>query len=143
MTSGELTTRPRRKVRRTVVVLGVAVLVVCLCWSWLATHEPPEIQRSRALRIGMTMSEANSVMGDSQVHITGANGKHTTLVFYYGRSRWEIMQWFNRVRGLLGLQGGGISTDDWPVKVHFRSGPSDLFVYRIERGDEVEEVPLE
>lgn len=138
MTSRDLPTRPRRIVRR--AVMGT-VLVACLCWSWLAMQESPEIQRSRALRIGMTMSEATSAMEESPVEIHG--GYSHTMVFYYGQSSWKTMKWFNRARELFGLRRVAISAEDWPVAVHFRSGPSDLFVYRIERGDEVEEVPLE
>jgi len=54
-------TRPRRIVRRAAMVL---VVVVLLCTGWLMLGESPEIQRSRAIRLGIGSRPPTSSRAD-------------------------------------------------------------------------------
>lgn len=44
-----------------------AALLVSLAGVWLTSGESPDVERSRALRLGMTSAEVESVMGRAHV----------------------------------------------------------------------------
>jgi len=126
--------RPRRRIVRravmAVVVLGVVV-------AWFARREPPEIQRSRALRIGMNRSEVEAVMGSpAGPDLVAASLGHTV---YYGQFQLTKSRWYNALCNWSGHSIWTVPHSDWPVRVMFQR-PTGRVV-RIERGDEVEEAP--
>ena len=122
------TTRRRRIVRRAVMAMaGVVLLVISI--TWLVQREPPEIQRSRALRIGMTSAEVEAVMGqaDGSYSYMTRNGNKVGLLF--GRTVTAIFV----ASDWLGLEDR--VSIDWPVRVGFDANDR---VEQIVRGDEVE-----
>lgn len=129
-------TRPRRIVRRAVMVLAGAVLLVGLASVWLAKHESSEVQRSRALRLGMSVAEVRTIMGDENGAETIKGGNTPVLVVHYGRLTYK----FKGLRSRIGLPNNEMR---WPVRVHYSRGPQGWYVVRIERGDEVEEAPAQ
>jgi hypothetical protein len=132
------TTRRRRIVTRAVMALAGVVLLIVF---WLTGVEPPEIIRSRALRLGMTEVEAVTVMGDTAFVKDGPPGNDLTLIRCFGESQGRALNFENSVRYRLGLPVREIPPEDWPVRVWFRYGKRGFDVYRIERGNEVEEAP--
>jgi hypothetical protein len=128
------TTRPpRRIVRRAVMAVAGGVVLLVLGGVWLVSREPPEIELSRGLRLGMTPGEVDAVMQDELTSGYGLQSR--PRVWVYGadargldRLKFKLTEWF------------GINIDrevtDYPVRVHFdRNWRAD----RIERGSEVEE----
>src|SRR5262245_50539355 len=104
-------TRPRRIVRRAVMV--VAVLVLLTCASWLMLQEPPksELELSRGIELGMYPHQIYGVM---QAHPIRS-------MLPDGRELWSY----------------GEAASDYPVRVRFTEGRVD----RIERGNEIDESP--
>lgn len=125
--------RPRRIVTRAVLALAGVVLLVSV---WLVVREPPEIERSRAITLGMTRSEVEAAMGhpDSMVPLEISDGR---VILQYGdgayiryRLTFALAAWRDNVAIL--------DEEWWPVRVWL---DVDGIVERIERGAEVEEAP--
>jgi hypothetical protein len=125
--------RPRRIVRRAVIALA-GVVLAGLYVVWSATREPPEIQQSRGIRLGMTRPEVEAVMGFSEtIGYTKANGEQGLM---FGRSTQSNLMLMSKVKAWLGISNKGIPMDSWPVRCRLdKNGRVDL----IERGDEVED----
>jgi hypothetical protein len=112
----------RRIVRRAVMAMAVVALLLIV----MATREPPEIRRSRALRLGMTRAEVEAVMGKQdgawgvskplpgEAMAGGGSGGGTPNGVYFGRSiapKLRVLRWIGIPRNA--------RHDDWPVRVRF------------------------
>ena len=127
-------TRKRRIVRR-----AVMALVACALVAWLL-REPPEIDKSRAIKLGMQEHKVELAMG--------AREKRWTCRDPLTDSRWLIFGETTGKRAILRQKLNGwigsvyplppIPFESWPVRV--RVTPCGV-VDRIERGNEVEEAP--
>jgi hypothetical protein len=128
------TTGRRRIVRRTIVIMaGVPLLLAGIG----AFRTDRQMRLSRIVRIGMTRSDVQKVLGAnpdiverppvSGLLYGGSGSLRLDLTQQYGGS-WLIQN---------GL--GGISFEHWPIRVWL---DADNRVIRIERGDEVEGEPL-
>lgn len=112
----------RRIVRRAVIALAVVVLLG-LGLAWVATRESREIERSRALRIGMTRAEVEAVMGKQDgswgvgrplpAGFAGVGGDITN-----GASFGKSIVLKLRVFNWLGIKPK-VRDNDWPVRVRF------------------------
>ncbi|HVJ67907.1 MAG TPA: hypothetical protein VM510_07985 [Caulifigura sp.] len=112
----------------------IIVAAAFVATIWLMTAEPPEIARSRALRLGMTKQEAEQVMGFTQtVGYKKANGEEG--IMYGTTGRWWVNLQF-KINQWTGMTAPGLRLDAWPVRCRFdENGRID----RIERGSEIEE----
>ncbi|MBL8849566.1 MAG: hypothetical protein JNG89_07775 [Planctomycetaceae bacterium] len=133
------TTRRRRIVRRTVMALaGVGLLVgwVALLYAgWLLlASKPPEIERSRGVRLGMTPLEVDAVM---EVQPTASNGTMDSgqIKMWGGAKPTGGLGSATFERVLLAPHDRHIT---YPVIVRF---DKNLRVDWIKRGEEVEEAP--
>jgi hypothetical protein len=133
------TTRRRRIVRRAATALTGVVLLLAIVAAWIATREPPEIERSRALRIGMTESEVAAVMGADQVSWSQTINGRLRFTLCYGQWQEKEQDVYNRLLTWRGRPEWTAPIEDWPVQVRFDMGTSENRVDRIVRGDEVEE----
>jgi hypothetical protein len=126
------TPKPKRKRRR--VIFTVVALAIASLASWVMTAQPPEIARSRALRLGMTKQEVEQVMGFSQtVGYKMVNGEEG--VMFGATGLWWLNMQF-KIQKWTGMNTPGLQQRSWPVRCRFdRSGR----INRIERGDEIEE----
>jgi len=130
----------KRRIAKCLLMAIVVVVLLGVALTWLATREPPEIARSRALWIGMTEEQVLAVMGSSQRQEVGGNGSGKFLFRCYGQSQGSVSNFANDVRYRLGFAVRQIPLEDWPVRVFFRRGKQGFYVDRIERGGEVEEL---
>ena len=125
------TTRTNRIVRRAVMVLAGVVLIFT---GWLVLREPPEIERSRGIKLGMTPLEVEAVM---QTKETGGlrlpDGREMRMFGAGAMSRSRLK---NRINEWTGTRLKS-NMSDYPVRVRF---DANWRADRIERGDEVEEV---
>lgn len=116
-----------------------ALLLCGALVAWAQLGEPPEIERSRALRLGMTESEVVAVMGRSPHGRVQRNGSDYYITQYFGRSQDLRLRVYDAV---VGWMGDGLVWspfhEDWPVRVRFDRRPPQGRVDRIERGSDVE-----
>ena len=124
-------TAPRKAVKR-----SVAALILGLIAVWLGMREPPEIHRSRALRLGMTESEVKAAMGVHRPCLFWTPNGDSGMLF--GRLAMVRSDLRRKVSVWLGLQIPGLPLEAWPVRVRF---DQDGRVDRIERDNEVESIP--
>lgn len=126
--------RTRQLLRRVAIVLTGVLLALGAVVAWSAIREPPELQRSQAVTLGMSRPEVETIMGTTGcVDYDTTNGEHGRLYGALASQRQHVI-------GLLvrwtGLDLSGPSIDAWPV--HLRFDHNDR-VIRIERGGDVEE----
>jgi hypothetical protein len=131
-------TRLHRIVRRAVMALAGVVLLLAIIAAWIATREPPEIKRSRAVRIGMTESEVAAVMGEDQVSWSETMNGRLRFTLCYGQWQEKKQDIYNSLGAWLGRPEWTAPINDWPVQVRFHMGTENR-VDRIKRGDEAEE----
>lgn len=127
--------RRRQIVRSAVLVLAAAGIFMTLIWMRVVSRQPPEIDRSRAVQLGMWASEVNAIMGfPSDLE----EPEHGRVVLLYDASRQKrremqrlVADWTHNVIPI-------VNTDVWPVRIRI---DDEGRVDRIERGFEVEESP--
>ena len=110
-------------------LVGVALLV----GVWMVVHEPSEIKRSKAIRLGMTRSEVEAAMGhpDTMVPLEFEDGR---LILQYGDAAYLRYRFTGYVAAWR-EQPGVLHAKWWPVRVWL---DVDGVVVQIQRGDEVE-----
>jgi hypothetical protein len=127
------TTRRRRIVKWLVAV----VLLTAALMAWANIGEPREIQQSIPLRLGMTQSEVEAVMGVSGSWNVERYGGDYRITMLFGRSAKRRYHLYDALRTWTGdiLPAWSPPYEDYPVRVRLnrRGGHVD----RIERGDEV------
>ena len=124
----------RRILRRAVIVLTVMALLIALIMAFQKPDDTPYIERSRAIRVGMTYAEVIAVMGadKAECQLNGAT------IYSFGSATLEKHRRWDRFIKRVGLVPTGPSIDAFPVHVRFdKVGRVD----RIERGDQIEESP--
>src|SRR5262245_47847557 len=90
------TTRSRRIVRRAVMALGA--VVIFLWGAWAIIGDPTEIERSRAIRLGMLELDVQEAMGGrpTTATMTPSTGE---MVLYFGEPtylidlKWRVAAW--------------------------------------------------
>ena len=127
------TPRRRRIVRHAVMALAVVALLGVV---WLVIREPPEIERSRGIKLGMTLLEVEAVMQPTEaIGLTLPNGRELRMFGAVAQSRKSLKAKFNEY---LGKQVFKSTIADYPVRVRF---DKNCRADRIDRGDETEEAP--
>jgi hypothetical protein len=126
---------------------AAVVVLLGAVFAWLAVREPPEIGRSRALRLGMTQAEVEAVMGQADeiwttfflgdvVSAGGGGSNLRTGGLLFGsmlKTKMRVRDWFGLKKDSFGLKGN-VELNDWPVRV--RLDENGRVVY-IRRGQEV------
>src|SRR5262245_24849775 len=99
----------------------ISVLVILsLLLACMATREPPEIQRSRDIRLGMTKPEVDGVMGAKVTHrFQRLNGESGLLFGEPSTMRLRIIRllnWFGIATNI------GDRFDHYPVRIYLDAG---------------------
>jgi hypothetical protein len=119
------TTRPRRIVRRAVMAITAVVIAVIV---WLTMREPPVVEPSRKIRLGMSRAEVESILGPPSIFTGPANGE----TLFWGRSG-ELMLLESRARESIGAHPAPLPS--FPVVITFFDGRVGI----ISRDGEVEQ----
>ena len=114
-------------------VTSIAVVALLSTVAWFCIGEPPEVERSRTVQLGMQQAQVEESMGGMPTTITThmSTGEH---VLYFGEPsklfdlKCKVLSWLRRRTPS--------RLDNYRVRVHLDSKGR---VDRIERGTEVEE----
>ncbi|MBL8851907.1 MAG: hypothetical protein JNG89_19700 [Planctomycetaceae bacterium] len=114
-----------------------AVACLALFAAWRVVREPPEIQKSLPLRIGMTQPEVEAVMGRTEVLTYVAPGNEQGMLC--GSSTRFRFVWSSRICSWIGISAPDVRRYEWPVRIHLDSAGR---VDRIQRGNDIEAAAL-
>ena len=113
-------------------------LLLGLRLAWLETREPPEIEQSQTLRVGMTQTEVEAVMGVAETWRVEPYGGDYRMTMLFDQSVERKQQQYDAIRDWTSdlLPPWSPAYEDWAVRVRInrRGGRVD----RIERGNQVE-----
>jgi hypothetical protein len=124
--------RKRPIVRPAVLALAGVVLLLGIVAAWLTVREPPALQQSSALKLGMPRREVEAVMGKSKTIVMPAPNETWLL---YGNSGESVFQLRSFSSIWFGTSPPPFSLPEWCVRVVLDENDR---VNRIERGDHIE-----